>query len=171
MKKTKYFGIIIMALFLFSLISCANKNNNNNNNINEEIYAVYLLGKEEGLITDSYEEWLYSIKGEQGLPGEDGKSAYQIYLEYYPKYKGTEKEWLDDLVNGRLKDAGSVEDYRRYFYGVTSIKKRALDEKPIIEETTIYRDKDVIGYAYIGLDYAEGIPGKQHLSLLELLKI
>ena len=34
--------------------------------------------------------------------GKDGKSAYQVYLESYPEYIGTEKEWLEDLINGKL---------------------------------------------------------------------
>ena len=36
--------------------------------------------------------------------GVDGLSAYQIYLENYPTYQGSEEEWLDDLINGRLAD-------------------------------------------------------------------
>ena len=40
-------------------------------------------------------------KGETGVTGANGKSAYQLYQEKYG-YAGTEEEWLDDLVNGRL---------------------------------------------------------------------
>ena len=39
--------------------------------------------------------------GKDGQNGQDGKSAYEIYKEKYG-YDGTEEEWLDDLVNGRL---------------------------------------------------------------------
>ena len=43
----------------------------------------------------------------QGPPGESGSgepglSAYELYIKYNPEYTGTEKEWIDDLVNGRL---------------------------------------------------------------------
>lgn len=41
------------------------------------------------------------INGSDGKNGESGKSAYEIYKEKYG-YEGTEEEWLDDLVNGRL---------------------------------------------------------------------
>ena len=41
-------------------------------------------------------------KGDTGAAGADGKSAYEIYCEANPEYKGTEEQWLDDLVNGRL---------------------------------------------------------------------
>lgn len=33
--------------------------------------------------------------------GEDGLSAYEIYKKYY-HYEGTEKEWIDDLIKGKL---------------------------------------------------------------------
>lgn len=36
---------------------------------------LYNLGVESGEITGTYEEWLDSIRGEQGLPGEDGREV------------------------------------------------------------------------------------------------
>ena len=41
------------------------------------------------------------VDGINGSDGKDGKSAYEIYKEKYG-YEGTEEQWLDDLVNGRL---------------------------------------------------------------------
>ena len=41
------------------------------------------------------------INGSDGEDGVNGKSAYEIYKEKYG-YEGTEEQWLDDLVNGRL---------------------------------------------------------------------
>ena len=41
------------------------------------------------------------INGSAGKDGVNGKSAYEIYKEKYG-YEGTEEQWLDDLVNGRL---------------------------------------------------------------------
>ena len=41
------------------------------------------------------------INGSNGKDGVNGKSAYEIYKEKYG-YEGTEEQWLDDLVNGRL---------------------------------------------------------------------
>ena len=41
------------------------------------------------------------INGSDGKDGVNGKSAYEIYKEKYG-YDGTEEQWLDDLVNGRL---------------------------------------------------------------------
>ena len=40
--------------------------------------------------------------GKDGENGDDGKSAFEIYKEAHPEYIGSEEEWLDDLVNGRL---------------------------------------------------------------------
>lgn len=45
------------------------------------------------------------LNGEQGLQGEagqSGKSAYDIFKEYYPNYEGDEKQWIDDIVNGKF---------------------------------------------------------------------
>ena len=70
--------------------------------------------KDLGKIGDSYIDlisWNYYIKTENGwvkqgnLRGEDGKngkSAYEIYLESHPDYTGSEEDWIDDLINGRL---------------------------------------------------------------------
>jgi uncharacterized repeat protein (TIGR02543 family) len=40
--------------------------------------------------------------GEAGKDGTDGKSAYELYCERHPEYKGTEDEWLDELTTGKL---------------------------------------------------------------------
>ncbi|MBR1747944.1 MAG: hypothetical protein IJ735_07040 [Clostridia bacterium] len=40
--------------------------------------------------------------GQNGTNGKDGLSAYEIYCKYYPEYTGSEKDWIDDLVAGRL---------------------------------------------------------------------
>src|SRR5690554_308487 len=64
----------------------------------EELSAfevVYQLGVQNGFITVTYEEWLESIKGQ------DGKSAYEIFLSYF-NYDKTEEEWLIDLMEGTL---------------------------------------------------------------------
>lgn len=42
--------------------------------------------------------------GQDGIDGEDGLSAYEIYIKYHPEYTGTEEEWLEDLVNGDLRE-------------------------------------------------------------------
>ena len=41
------------------------------------------------------------VNGSDGKNGQHGKSAYELYVEKYG-YVGSEEEWLDDLVNGRL---------------------------------------------------------------------
>jgi|GEM_PF-4028074 len=42
------------------------------------------------------------------LSGDDGRSAYEIYLDHHPDYEGDEETWLCDLVNGRLADKEEV---------------------------------------------------------------
>ena len=61
------------------------------------------LRNHEGYIQWRYvgdEDWKNLISLDE-LMGETGKSAYEIYLGII-QYEGTEEEWLDDLINGRL---------------------------------------------------------------------
>ena len=44
-----------------------------------------------------------------GKDGEDGKSAYELYLEENPEYTGTLNDWIDDLVSGKLYKTFRVE--------------------------------------------------------------
>ena len=64
------------------------------------------LADEEGnlIVTLSDDRTIVAgvVVGKDGKDGKNGKSAYEIYLEHYPDYEGTEEEWLDDLINGRL---------------------------------------------------------------------
>jgi len=55
-------------------------------------------------------EWLASLKGSKGNKGdkgdtgetgENGKSAFELYRDLFG-YEGTELEWLNDLINGKL---------------------------------------------------------------------
>jgi uncharacterized repeat protein (TIGR02543 family) len=39
--------------------------------------------------------------------GEDGQSAYEIYLEQNPDYQGSEEAWVIDLINGTLPIDGT----------------------------------------------------------------
>ncbi len=41
---------------------------------------------------------------EKGVDQSSGKSAYQLYCETHPNYHGTEAQFLDDLIHGRLGD-------------------------------------------------------------------
>ena len=56
---------------------------------------------EKGDKGDSGEKGSDGVNGSDGKDGVNGKSAYEIYKEKYG-YEGTEEQWLDDLVNGRL---------------------------------------------------------------------
>ena len=67
--------------------------------------------EELGKLNDSYidlENWDYYLKDNSGWTkkgnikggtGETGLSAYEIFLKYY-SYNGTEKEWIEDVING-----------------------------------------------------------------------
>lgn len=56
------------------------------------------------------------LNGSDGLDGKDGLSAYEIYVKYHPEYKGSEEEWIDDLVNDRLGEEVVAETHTITFY-------------------------------------------------------
>ena len=60
----------------------------------------YIDGEDTGVLA----EGVQGPQGEPGKDGEDGLSAYEIYIKYHPEYEGTEEEWLEDLVNGDLRE-------------------------------------------------------------------
>lgn len=85
------------------LTGCNDKDKETNDT-DSAIRQVYASAVEAGY-KGTYEEWLASIKGEKGDKGdkgESGKSAYEIYLGYKVNYTGSEVDWLNDMISGRL---------------------------------------------------------------------
>ncbi len=64
----------------------------------------YIDGEDTGVLAKGVQ----GPQGEPGTDGEDGLSAYEIYIKYHPEYTGTEEEWLEDLVNGDLREEYKV---------------------------------------------------------------
>ena len=54
-------------------------------------------------------KWKELIKIET-LQGSNGKSAYETYLESHPEYKGSEQQWINDLVSGKLEAINNSKD-------------------------------------------------------------
>lgn len=63
----------------------------------------YIDGEDTGVLAEGV-QGPQGEPGEDGIDGEDGLSAYEIYIKYHPEYEGTEEEWLEDLVNGDLRE-------------------------------------------------------------------
>ena len=80
MKKSKLFGLAISLISFFALTGCNGEP---------------IVGSQ-------------GSQGETGERGEDGLSAYEIYIIYHPEYEGTEEEWLQDLINGDLREEYKV---------------------------------------------------------------
>ena len=105
MKKINNLLSSLVLIFSLCLIpSCSTDIKGNNVEENDkfekdERYKLYEMALSSGKFTGTYEEWLDSIKGQNGV---DGKSAYELYKDAHPEYTKSEEEWLDDLVNGRL---------------------------------------------------------------------
>ena len=97
-----------------------------------QLRLIYDLAVQAQATTLTYEQWIASIKGDDGrevelrvdeqfiqwrffgestwtnlislesLRGPSGKSAYEIFISYYPNYPGDEKQWIIDLSLGLL---------------------------------------------------------------------
>lgn len=72
------------------------------------------------------EKGAQGIQGEKGEQGERGESAYEIFKKYYD-YDGTEEEWINDLIYGRLT---CTVGYNLLNYESTVVLKYNLIEPP-----------------------------------------
>lgn len=68
MNLKKLASFILLFVFVLVLSSCRfMKRGPDVDNQNEQLYNIYLVGREENLISITYEQWLESIKGEDGV--------------------------------------------------------------------------------------------------------
>ncbi len=104
MKKKLLIVILSIVLGAGSVTGfiIATQNNSNKSGVDSDILNVYnqyvVHAQEKGSTPLSYEEWLLTIKGENGkdgIDGEDGLSAYQIWLN--AGNVGTEQDFLNWL--------------------------------------------------------------------------
>lgn len=78
--------------------------------------------------------------GEKGENGSDGLSAYEIYCKYYI-YIESEKQWIDDLVAGRLENIdNSVLEEKIYWRG--TIDDDFTDDEIILITDNYFSDKE-----------------------------
>ncbi len=100
------------------------------------------------------------VGGADGAPGEKGPaglSAYALYQKYYPDYEGTEADWLDDLIEGRL---GEPKTHTVSFVAVDGNEFDDIENIP--HNTTIdlpIPKKD--GHEFLGWYFGESINDKQ----------
>lgn len=88
-----------MAVPLFALAACGGDKEQNKANVDSDIWAVYTAYAEAaGDDALSYDEWYAQLLATaKGDPGDDGKSAYEIWQEHHPEEETTEAEWLESL--------------------------------------------------------------------------
>ncbi len=88
-----------MAVPLFALAACGGDKEQNKANVDSDIWAVYTAYAEAaGDDALSYDEWYAQLLATaKGAPGDDGKSAYEIWQEHHPEEETTEAEWLESL--------------------------------------------------------------------------
>ena len=71
-------------------------------------WSSYQIAKNNNPNIGTEEEWIASLKGEKGDPGQDGKSAYQLAQD--KGFEGTEEEWIASLkgAKGERGDKGET---------------------------------------------------------------
>lgn len=118
MKKTKIFSLFVTLLLCFALMISM-------------VACTDVTGGEQG---------------DDGDKGANGLSAYEIYLKYYPNYLGNERDWVDDMADGKLNIKHSVTFYTsegNVMYSVEVPHRNGL-EKPTREfHTFINWFKDI----------------------------
>ncbi len=116
-----------------------------------------LIGCEQGAQGPQGEQGIQGPQGEQGSAGaqgdsgDSGKSAYELYKEAY-SYTGTEQEWLNDLVNGKL---GVSETYTVTFdsVGGAEVASQAVSFGKPVERPA---DPTLEGHDFIGWYNGDG---------------
>lgn len=91
--------------------------------------------------TGSAEEWVDSLKGNDGL------SAYEIYLKHHPEYNKSEEEWIYELVNG---DLSTKESFTITF--ITGFNDIVVPSQIVTKGSGIVEPdiESIIGYDFIG---------------------
>lgn len=124
-------AFIFISLFFVSCIQ-------NTSEINEEIYAIYELAVDAG-VTLTYQEWLETVEGESGLPGENGREiTLQLNEEgiLQWQYEGDEL-WTDLLDSSILQGINGAD-------GINGLN--GADGKEIILRV----EQDVLQWQYVG---------------------
>ena len=67
--------ILLLLVITFGLVSC--KPDDTGEQRNEEIFAIYTMAVSAGTVEQTYEEWLETIKGEDGAQGPQGEHGEQ----------------------------------------------------------------------------------------------
>ena len=110
--KNRVLGIVYVIMLLvlaFTLVAC----NSSDDKSGENGKSAYEIAVENGF-DGTVEEWLASLKGEQGQigsdgkSGENGKSAYEIAVEN--GFDGTVEEWLASLKGEQGQIGSGIND-------------------------------------------------------------
>ncbi len=122
----------------------------------EQVQAIYMSYKEAyGDDALDYDDWLASIKGEDGKDGENGKSAYEIAVKN--GFNGSEDEWLESLKGTDGQDGTNGidgQDGATWYTATSESDMNALTAK--VGDFCILTDgTDCSIYKYVGENYTE----------------
>lgn len=79
--------------------------------------------------------------GKDGKDGLDGKSAYELFCDAHPDYKGDEAQWLNDYTSGKLADSHyyDVVSYGRDFNGTVTAGTATSDGSVLSLESCVIK--------------------------------
>jgi len=110
--KKRIFHILLVFMISLGLIGCNGLSTTNitttisstiTTQTNDQIHEIYLLALEAEQTDLTYAEWLESIKGDQGLPGADGKEVLlRVYDNLIQWQHVGDSTWNDLIVLSEL---------------------------------------------------------------------
>lgn len=100
------------------------------------------------------ENYIWVLKGNiKGTKGENGKSAYELYVEEHPEYTWNQSQWIDDLTKGNLFIEVSFDSKGGTIFEPLHIYK---GEQVTIEQVPERYDGTFLGW-YFDEDYTKEI--------------
>jgi len=108
-------------------------------------YEIWLSNEHEGSEAE-FLDWLRGAGGEQGL------SAYEIFKKQYAWYEGDEKQWIDDLVSGKLQEAINNRTYGT-FYDIREVYENGWISLEEVKSIVCYVNNNVTNYNDLSYPY------------------
>jgi len=118
MKKLSLVFIILFAFSCLFIQGCVEQGENKNENVSVVDIIIDSDNNLQIILSNGETKNVGNIGAKNGT---NGKSAYEIYKDAHPEYTKDEKEWLDDLVNGRLGTKEEVKYTVKFVTGTDTL--------------------------------------------------
>lgn len=102
-----------------------------------------------------------------GKNGEDGLSAYDIYIKYNPSYNKSESEWINDLVKGELTSKEEPTLTELYNESVMSVVRILTSNS--VGSGLVYKEDEQYAYIITNAHVLSDLYGNNYTSSLEVV--